>query len=71
MGMLGQRGAMAALPDDLSMLPPGTLRGIVSMLAACAAFACMDALLKILAGTFPPAQVAALRGLTGLPLVCL
>lgn len=53
------------------MLPPGTLRGIVSMLAACAAFACMDALLKILAGTFPPAQVAALRGLTGLPLVCL
>ncbi|MBS0343319.1 MAG: DMT family transporter [Proteobacteria bacterium] len=53
------------------MLPPGTLRGIVSMLAACAAFACMDALLKILSGTFPPAQVAALRGLTGLPLVCL
>lgn len=41
------------------------------MLAACAAFACMDALLKILAGTFAPAQVAALRGLTGLPLVCL
>ena len=53
------------------MLPPGTLRGIVAMLAACAAFACMDALLKILAGTFAPAQVAALRGLTGLPLVCL
>lgn len=53
------------------MLPHGTLRGIVAMLAACAAFACMDALLKILAGTFAPAQVAALRGLSGLPLVCL
>lgn len=49
----------------------GTLRGIVAMLAACACFACMDALLKALAGHFPPLQVAALRGLTALPLVCL
>ncbi|HYP85124.1 DMT family transporter [Variovorax sp.] len=53
------------------MLPPGTLRGIAAMLAACAAFACMDALLKVLSGSFAPAQVAALRGLTALPLVCL
>jgi len=53
------------------MLPPGTLRGIVAMLLACIAFACMDALLKIMAGSFAPAQVAALRGLTSLPLVCL
>lgn len=49
----------------------GTLRGIVAMLAACACFACMDALLKALAGHFPPLQVTALRGLTSLPLVCL
>jgi len=41
------------------------------MLLACAFFACMDALLKALAGSFPPPQVMALRGLTGLPLVCL
>ena len=49
----------------------GTLRGIVAMLAACACFACMDALLKALASHFPPLQVTALRGLTSLPLVCL
>ena len=53
------------------MIPSGTLRGIAAMLAACAAFACMDSLLKILSGTFSPAQVAAMRGLTSLPLVCL
>lgn len=49
----------------------GSLRSIVAMVAACAAFACMDALLKVLAGTYPPLQVTALRGLTALPLVCL
>ncbi|ADU37976.1 DMT family transporter [Variovorax paradoxus] len=49
----------------------GTLRGIAAMLLACAFFACMDALLKSLAGHYPPVQVMALRGLTALPLVCL
>lgn len=49
----------------------GTLRGITAMLLACAFFACMDALLKSLAGHYPPVQVMALRGLTALPLVCL
>ena len=49
----------------------GTLRGIAAMLLACAFFACMDALLKDLAGHYPPVQVMALRGLTALPLVCL
>ncbi len=49
----------------------GTLRGIAAMLLACAFFACMDALLKNLAGHYPPVQVMALRGLTALPLVCL
>ncbi|MDQ7957286.1 MAG: DMT family transporter [Rhodocyclaceae bacterium] len=52
------------------MLPHGTLRGIAAMLLACAFFACMDALLKQLAGHYPPLQVMALRGLTALPLVC-
>jgi drug/metabolite transporter (DMT)-like permease len=49
----------------------GTLRGIAAMLLACAFFASMDALLKNLAGHYPPVQVMALRGLTALPLVCL
>lgn len=53
------------------MLPTGTPRGIVAMLLACAFFACMDALLKTLAGHYSPVQVMALRGLTALPLVCL
>ncbi|RYF79859.1 MAG: DMT family transporter [Comamonadaceae bacterium] len=52
------------------MQPTGTLRGIAAMLLACAFFACMDALLKTLAGHYPPLQVMALRGLTALPLVC-
>ncbi len=53
------------------MPPNGTLRGIAAMLLACAFFACMDALLKTLAGHYPPVQVMALRGLTALPLVCI
>ena len=53
------------------MYPTGTLRGIAAMLLACAFFACMDALLKNLAGQYPPVQVMALRGLTALPLACL
>ncbi|VWX61781.1 EamA-like transporter family protein [Burkholderiales bacterium 8X] len=52
------------------MHPTGTLRGIAAMLLACAFFACLDALLKHLAGHYPPVQVMALRGLTALPLVC-
>ncbi|MDA7419231.1 DMT family transporter [Xenophilus arseniciresistens] len=47
----------------------GTLRGIAAMLLACAFFAGMDALLKVLAGHYPPLQVMALRGLTALPLI--
>jgi len=34
-------------------------------------FSCMDALLKALAGTYPPFQVTALRGLSAMPLVCI
>ncbi len=39
------------------------------MLAAVAFFSLMDALLKMLSGSYPPMQVAALRGLGALPLV--
>ncbi len=48
----------------------GNLRGVVAMLAAMSMFSCMDALLKALAGTYPPLQVTALRGLVVMPLVC-
>lgn len=41
------------------------------MLAAVAAFACMDAVLKLLAGHYPPMQVGALRGASSLPFVVL
>ena len=47
----------------------GHLRGITCMLAAVAAFAVMDAMLKLLAPHYAPMQVAALRGLSSLPLV--
>jgi len=49
----------------------GNLRSITAMLAAALMFSCMDALLKTLAGTYPPLQVTALRGLAAMPLVCL
>ncbi|MGH8174401.1 MAG: DMT family transporter, partial [Rhodanobacteraceae bacterium] len=47
----------------------GHLRGVLSMLVAVAAFAVMDASMKVLAPHYPPMQVAALRGLASLPLV--
>lgn len=49
----------------------GNLRAIAAMLAACVMFSCMDALLKVLAGSYPPFQVTALRGLSAMPLVAL
>ena len=39
------------------------------MLAAVASFAAMDALMKLLAGHYPPLQVACLRGTAALPFV--
>jgi drug/metabolite transporter (DMT)-like permease len=47
----------------------GHLRGVLSMLIAVAAFCFMDASMKVLAPHYPPMQVAAMRGLTSLPLV--
>ncbi len=43
------------------------LRGIAAMLVAVAAFAGMDAMLKVLAARYPPMQVGALRGAASLP----
>jgi drug/metabolite transporter (DMT)-like permease len=56
------------------MTPPnhhasGNLRSIIAMLVAVAFFALMDAVLKVLAARYPVLQIAALRGLTALPLV--
>lgn len=48
----------------------GNLRSIVAMLVAVGAFSLMDAVLKTLTGSYPAMQVAALRGLAALPLVC-
>jgi drug/metabolite transporter (DMT)-like permease len=47
----------------------GNLRSIVFMLGAVCFFSLMDAVMKFLAGTYPPMQVAALRGLSALPFV--
>ena len=44
-------------------------RGMLLMLASVALFSLMDAGLKLLAAHYPPFQVAALRGLSSLPLV--
>jgi drug/metabolite transporter (DMT)-like permease len=56
------------------MTPPnhhasGNLRSIIAMLVAVAFFALMDAVLKALSARYPVLQIAALRGLTALPLV--
>jgi drug/metabolite transporter (DMT)-like permease len=47
----------------------GNLRSIVAMLVAMLFFSLMDAVLKQLAAHYPVMQIAALRGLTALPLV--
>ncbi len=51
------------------MSPKDSLRGITAMLLAVGLFSLMDGGLKHLAGHYPPMQVAALRGLSALPLV--
>jgi drug/metabolite transporter (DMT)-like permease len=49
----------------------GNLRSIVAMLVAVGFFALMDAVLKLLSARYPVLQIAALRGMTALPLVLL
>lgn len=51
--------------------PSGNLRSIIAMLVAVGFFALMDAVLKALSSRYPVLQIAALRGLTALPLVLL
>jgi drug/metabolite transporter (DMT)-like permease len=45
------------------------LAGMAAMLAGVASFSLMDAGLKLLTAHYPSAQVAALRGLSALPVV--
>lgn len=47
------------------------IAGIWAMLAAVAFFALMDTAMKLLSAHYPPMQVAAMRGMASLPLVCL
>ena len=49
----------------------GRLRAIATMIAAVAAFSGMDALLKYLTASYPPLEVAVLRGLCALPFMLL
>jgi drug/metabolite transporter (DMT)-like permease len=49
----------------------GRLRAIVSMIAAVAVFSGMDALLKLLSATYPPLEVAVLRGAASMPFMLL
>ncbi|HEY0341999.1 MAG TPA: DMT family transporter, partial [Steroidobacteraceae bacterium] len=46
---------------------PGRLKAIASMLLAVAAFAGMDATLKLFSQHYPPMEIAFLRGLASLP----
>jgi drug/metabolite transporter (DMT)-like permease len=48
----------------------GNLRSIYAMLIAVAMFSLVDTAMKLLAAHYPAMQVAALRALTSLPLVC-
>ena len=49
----------------------GNLRSILAMCAAVGFFSLMDTVLKLLSAHYPALQVAALRGLTAMPLVVL
>ena len=51
------------------MATSGNLRSIVAMLLAVGFFSLMDTLMKLLVAHYPALQVAALRGLSALPLV--
>ena len=53
----------------MSELKKHRLAGMAAMLAGVAAFSLMDAGLKLLTAHYPSAQVAALRGLSALPVV--
>lgn len=50
-------------------LAAGNLKSITAMVVAVGCFAIMDTVLKLLSTRYPALQVAALRGLCGLPLI--
>jgi drug/metabolite transporter (DMT)-like permease len=50
--------------------PSGNLRSIQAMLAGVVMFSIMDTTMKLLSAHYPAMQVAALRSLSSLPLVC-
>ncbi len=52
-----------------TLIRTSNLRSIYAMLCAVALFSVMDTCMKLLSGTYPAMQVAALRALTSLPLV--
>ncbi len=52
------------------MSRPENLHGIAAMVVSVAFFALMDAAMKHLSNTYPALQIAAMRGLASLPLVC-
>lgn len=64
-------GKAAALAHNGAMGTQSNLRGILAMLFAVGMFALMDGGLKHLASHYPAMQVAAIRGLSSLPLVVL
>ncbi|HXA46754.1 MAG TPA: DMT family transporter [Burkholderiaceae bacterium] len=60
---------------DASVILPGHraryIRSAGAMLGAVFFFSVMDSMLKLLSAHYPPMQVAALRGMASLPLVCI
>ncbi|MDM7950893.1 DMT family transporter [Hydrogenophaga sp.] len=51
------------------LLARGNLKSITAMVVAVGCFALMDTVLKLLSARYPSLQIAALRGLSGLPLI--
>ena len=51
------------------LLARGNLKSITAMVIAVGCFALMDTVLKLLSARYPALQIAALRGLSGLPLI--
>ena len=64
-------GAAPPRPHNGGMDSNPNLRGILAMLVAVGFFSLMDGGLKHLSGHYPAMQVAAIRGLSSLPLVLL
>ncbi len=55
----------------MSSATTSRIHGITSMLAAALLFSGMDAILKLIAGHYPPIQVSAMRGAASIPFIVL